>query len=46
LHCWEMWFEWVPFGWQKGWKFHINVKAPVLQDLKWEMKEDFRDNLY
>ena len=46
LHCWEMWFEWEPFGWRRGWRFQINVKAPVLQDLKLEMKQDFRDNLY
>ncbi|MCL2167837.1 MAG: hypothetical protein FWH59_01785 [Lentimicrobiaceae bacterium] len=46
LHCWEMALEWIPFGYQKGWKFQINVKAPVLQDLKYEMKRDFRDNLY
>jgi hypothetical protein len=44
LHCWEMRFEWIPFGFMKGWKFHINVKAPVLQDLKYRMQRDFRDN--
>jgi lipopolysaccharide assembly outer membrane protein LptD (OstA) len=43
LHCWEMHFEWVPFGFQKGWSFTINVKASVLQDLKYNLKKDFRD---
>ena len=46
LHCWEMKFEWVPFGFQKGYRFTINVKAAVLQDIKLNMKRDFRDNLF
>ena len=45
LHCWEMKFQWIPFGWRKGWNFQINVKASVLKDLKYEMKRDFIDNL-
>jgi hypothetical protein len=44
LHCWEMKFGWVPFGPRKQWNFQINVKAPALKDLKYEMKQDFRDN--
>lgn len=44
LHCWEMRFEWIPFGYRKGWNFTINVKASVLQDLKLDLKNDFRDN--
>ncbi|MDR2979087.1 MAG: hypothetical protein LBV02_01390 [Bacteroidales bacterium] len=43
LHCWEMRFNWVPFGFQKGFSFTINVKASVLQDLKYNLKRDFRD---
>lgn len=46
LHCWEMSFGWIPFGYRKGWEFTINVKAPMLQDLRYNMKRDFRDNLY
>ena len=45
LHCWEMRFNWIPFGFQKGFSFTINVKASVLQDLKYNMKRDFRDNM-
>ncbi len=45
LHCWEMRFHWIPFGYRKGWNFTINVKAPALKDLKLDMKQDFRDNL-
>jgi hypothetical protein len=46
LHCWEMSFYWVPFGYRKEWGFKINVKASVLQDLKYDMRRDFRDNVY
>lgn len=45
LHCWEMRFQWIPIGFHKGWSFTINVKAPVLQDLKYNLKRDFRDYL-
>lgn len=44
LHCWEMRFNWIPFGIRKGWSFTINVKASVLQDLKYNKKRDFREN--
>ncbi len=43
LHCWEMRFGWVPKGGQQSWNFSINVKAPMLQDLKLNKKKDFRD---
>ncbi len=44
LHCWEMRFNWIPFGLRRGWSFTINVKASVLQDLKYNKKHDFREN--
>ena len=34
LHCWEMRFNWIPFGIQERYDFQINVKSSVLQDLK------------
>ena len=43
LHCWEMRFNWIPLGFRKSWNFTINVKSPVLQDLKLTRKKDFRD---
>ncbi|HPE34263.1 MAG TPA: putative LPS assembly protein LptD [Bacteroidales bacterium] len=43
LHCWEMRFSWTPLGFRKSWSFGINVKAAILQDLKYERKKDFRD---
>jgi hypothetical protein len=42
LHCWEMSFNWVPFGYQKQWSFTINVKSSMLSSLKYEKnKQDF-----
>jgi hypothetical protein len=43
LHCWEMRFSWTPIGFRKSWTFGINVKASILQDLKYDRKKDFRD---
>ena len=45
LHCWEMRFNWIPFGYRRGFSFTLNVKASVLQDLKIPLKRDFRENL-
>jgi hypothetical protein len=44
LHCWDMRFNWIPYGFQKSWNFEIKVKSSVLQDLKLTKKKDFRDN--
>ncbi|MGC6428898.1 MAG: putative LPS assembly protein LptD [Flavobacteriales bacterium] len=43
LHCWEMRFKWIPFGFHQSYNFTIRVKASVLQDLKWEKKKDWYD---
>lgn len=43
LHCWEMRFNWVPYGFRKSYNMTIKVKAPVLQDLKLTKKKDWRD---
>ncbi len=34
LHCWEMTFNWIPFGFMRSYNFTIRVKSSVLQDLK------------
>ena len=34
LHCWELRFNWIPFGLQQRYDFQINVKSSILQDLK------------
>jgi hypothetical protein len=45
LHCWQMNFNWVPFGRFQSYNFTIAVKASVLQDLKLERRRPFLDNL-
>jgi len=45
LHCWEMSFNWIPYGAQKSWSFAINARSAMLKDLKLTKKKDFRDNL-
>lgn len=44
LHCWEMRFRWIPFGFLKSYSFGINVKSSVLKDLKIEKKSNPYDN--
>ena len=34
LHCWEMVFNWIPFGPRQSYLFTIKVKSAILQDLK------------
>ncbi|MCB0402422.1 MAG: LPS-assembly protein LptD [Flavobacteriales bacterium] len=34
LHCWEMMFNWIPFGPRQSYLFTIKVKSAILQDLK------------
>jgi lipopolysaccharide assembly outer membrane protein LptD (OstA) len=43
LHCWQMSFNWIPYGGYKSWNFTIQAKSSLLQDLKLEKKKDFRD---
>lgn len=45
LHCWEAKFVWTPTGPYKRFYFKINVKSPMLQDLKFE-KGTGRTGLY
>jgi hypothetical protein len=43
LHCWEMQFNWIPFGFRQSYNLTINVKSAVLQDLKLTRKRDWFD---
>jgi hypothetical protein len=43
LHCWEMSFNFSPFGVNKYYFFQINVKSSTLKDLKWEQKRSAHD---
>ena len=44
LHCWQMAFDWVPFGRFTSYSLNLNVKASILQDLKLSRRRSFRDN--
>ncbi|MCR4829262.1 MAG: hypothetical protein K5864_07365 [Bacteroidales bacterium] len=44
LHCWEMRFNWVPFGYYKSWNFAINIKAGSLKDVKYEKRQNYQSN--
>ena len=44
LHCWEMRFNWVPFGYYKSWTFSINIKASALRDIKYDKRRSYQDN--
>ena len=46
LHCWQMSFSWIPFGFHRSWSFNIGVKAGSLSDLKYDKSESMYDNLY
>ena len=41
LHCWDMSFNWVPFGTYRSYSFDLRVRASVLQDLKLSRRRDY-----
>lgn len=43
LHCWEMRFNWVPFGFLRSYSIDINVKSSTLQDLKLSRRRSWYD---
>lgn len=43
LHCWEMRFNWIPFGFRQSYNFSINVKSSMLQDLKLNRRRQWFD---
>ncbi len=45
LHCWQMSFNWVPFGAYQSYYFRINVKSAMLQDLKYEQRRSWLEDL-
>ena len=44
LHCWEMKFSWVPFGYYRSWYFQINIKADALRDVKYDKRRSYQEN--
>lgn len=43
LHCWEIRFNWIPFGQLQSYNFVLNVKASILQDLRITRQRSFYD---
>ena len=43
LHCWQMSFNFSPFGVNKFYFFQINVKSSTLKDLKYEKRKSASD---
>ncbi len=46
LHCWQMSFSWIPFGYYKSWSFNIGVKSAALADLKYDKSQSMYDYMY
>lgn len=44
LHCWQMAFNFVPFGPRKSYSFTINARSSLLQDLKIQKRQSHYDN--
>jgi hypothetical protein len=44
LHCWEMGFNFTPFGTWRSYSFRINVKSSMFQGLEYKKQKSFRDN--
>ncbi len=44
LHCWQMAFNWVPFGTRRSYNFTINVKSAILQQLRINRRQDWVDD--
>lgn len=43
LHCWEMSFNWIPFGTLKSYNFRLNVKSQLFKDLKIKKQKSWWD---
>jgi len=46
LHCWDLSFQWLPFGYYKSYNVTLRVKSTILQDLKLSKKSDYTSNSY
>ena len=41
LHCWDLSFQWIPFGAYQSYNVNLKVKATILSDLKLTKRRDF-----
>ena len=46
LHCWNLSFQWLPFGYYKSYNVTLKVNSTILQDLKLSKKSDYTSNSY
>jgi LptD protein len=44
LHCWEMSFAIIPFGFARGYVFSLHPKSSILKDLDIRRQRNFNDN--
>lgn len=44
LHCWQMSFSMVPFGYRQSYSFTIRARSSLLQDLKLSKRASWYDN--
>ena len=45
LHCWQMDFQWIPFGQIASYVFTIRAKSSLLQDLKLNRRSQWAPTL-
>ena len=45
LHCWEMSFNWIPFGRLKSYTLSINVRSATLRDLRLNKRNQWQDRV-
>lgn len=43
LHCWELRVSWTPIGFRRGYTLDLRVKSSLLQDLKLNRRNNWRD---
>ncbi|MCS7153570.1 MAG: putative LPS assembly protein LptD [Bacteroidia bacterium] len=43
LHCWELSFNWIPFGPRQSYFLTISARSPKLQDLRITKRRDWQD---
>lgn len=44
LHCWEFSCSYIPFGTRQSWMAQLNIKSPLLKDLKLQRRGTFGEN--
>jgi hypothetical protein len=45
LHCWELAFNYIPFGVRQSYSIQLNVKSALLQDLKLQRRGNLGESI-